>query len=147
MKGVDIEKICKLVYDLCKCVENGPHEVKKRTPDATTEKGTAPMDILHGDMKGPLSKGPSKYYLTFMDTFSGKHFAQPMPDATAASVKKGLIRLFSEQGYPRKIKFDNGRNFIDRSVKEFLKTRFIEVEYGCVDNPSGQTVERRFRDF
>ena len=141
-----LEEICKLVMENCSCMKNGPHQEKKRTANAKTEKGVKPMDILHGDMKGPM-KGNPKYLLTLKDTFSGYMMAEPMCSASATSVIAALTRIFTSQGVPRKIKFDNGTNFKAEDTQAFLRSRYVEIEYGCIENPCSNTVERSHRQW
>ena len=94
-------------------------------------------------MKGPYSaatNGP-KYYLTIKCTFSNKFWALPMCTANGDTVKKTLFQFFINNGHPRKIKFDQGTNFRDSKVQEFLRQRYIEIEYASIENPNSLLVE------
>ena len=65
-----------------------------------------------------------KYLLTCIDTLSKYAFTVPLKDKTGNSIVKAFRKIFRER-QPRKLRTDSGKEFLNRPVQTFLKTRNI----------------------
>ena len=89
------------------------------------------------DLIGPLNRtlDGSVYILTYVDLFSRWIEIRPLPDKTAESVLKGLDSIFSVRGPCINLTGDNGREFINKVVQNYLKDLGIHWNLICPYRP------------
>jgi transposase InsO family protein len=111
-----------------------------------------PLELLHMDLFGPvayLSIGGSKYGLIIVDDFSRftwKFFLQDKSE-TQETLKRFLRRAQNEfELKVKKIRSDNGSEFKNLQVEEFLEEEGIKHEFSAPYTPQQNgVVERKNR--
>ncbi|KMQ89069.1 integrase core domain protein [Lasius niger] len=100
---------------------------------AETKKDIQPGEIIHSDVCRPMSvesPGGSRYFVTFKDKASGfryVYFIKYKSDVTRFKEYKRLIA--NKFGRPIKVlRSDNGREYTNQELKEYLITRGICFE-------------------
>ena len=89
------------------------------------------------DLVGPMSKtlDGNCYILTYVDLFSRWIEIRPLPDKSAASVLKALDSIFAVRGPCINLTGDNGREFINHLVQDYLKDLGIYWNKICPYRP------------
>jgi hypothetical protein len=105
-----------------------------------------PMQSLSIDLIGPLPKSKEGYMhiLSVVDVFSKYVWLHPLRRATATPIIKFIEReIFLKHGVPSSILSDNGRQFISKEFKAFIKKYSIpKLFLNAVYSPQSNTVER-----
>src|SRR6187455_2270477 len=111
-----------------------------------------PLELLHMDLFGPvayLSIGGSKYGLVIVDDFSRFTWVFFLQDKseTQATLKRFLRRAQNEfELKVKKIRSDNGSEFKNLQVEEFLEEEGIKHEFSAPYTPQQNgVVERKNR--
>jgi transposase InsO family protein len=114
---------------MCEPCIMGKHH---RAPfESSTTKTTKRLELLHMDLSGPMpveSLGGSKYYATVLDDYSGLSIVRPIKRKTHAAefVKESIILLETQTGERvRKVRTDNGGEYINDYLGEFFKSKGI----------------------
>lgn len=108
-----------------------------------------PWKIIAADLMGdfPKSKAGFQYLIVFEDLFSRFIICVPIRKKTAASVKNALENIVCAQyGTPEIFLSDNGREFINETMKNFLTENSIFHEKTPAYHPQSNPVERVNRD-
>lgn len=93
--------------------------------------------IDYVDMIKPVEG--KRYLLVVCDRFSRWVDAVPTKREDAASVAKFLCRhYFPTWGIPLRISSDNGKAFVDKTIKLILQKLCIKQRLGCIYRPSSQ---------
>ena len=89
------------------------------------------------DLIGPMSKtlDGNCYILTYVDLFSRWIEIRPLPDKSASSVLKALDSIFSVRGPCINLTGDNGREFINSLVQNYLRDLGIYWNKICPYRP------------
>lgn len=82
-----------------------------------------------------------RYLLTIMDCFSRFALALPLKTKTGIEVAPTLEKAFTVMGTPHKLQTDNGGEFYNKHVKEFLKNSNVE-HFSTDQELKAQLVER-----
>ena len=86
-----------------------------------------------------------KYLLCVIDLFSKYAFVVPLKDKKGASVVKGFKRIVNESGRePNKIWVDQGSEFYNKTLKNWLKDEGIEM-YSTYNEGKSVVAERFVR--
>ena len=80
------------------------------------------------------------YILTCVDVFSRQGQAIPVKTKSAANMLKAFKILFKSK-HPSKLQTDEGKEFFNKTIKEFLKTKNI-FHYHTYGNTKASLVER-----
>jgi transposase InsO family protein len=113
---------------------------------------TAPNDVWSYDfLEGRTASGGSFRVLNVVDEFTrralGSHVARSVGSRDVAQV---LERLFERHGRPRRLRSDNGREFIAESLGDWLAVQGVQpvfIEYGSPwQNPFVERFNRTMRD-
>jgi transposase InsO family protein len=113
---------------------------------------TQPNDVWSYDfLEGKTASGASFRVLNVVDEFTrralGSHVARSVGSRDIVSV---LERLFERHGRPRRLRSDNGREFIAQSLGEWLAGQGVQpvfIEYGSPwQNPFVERFNRTMRD-
>jgi transposase InsO family protein len=108
-----------------------------------------PLELLHMDLFGPvayLSIGGSKYGLVIVDDFSRFTWVLFLQDKseTQGTLKRFLRRAQNEFDLKvKKIRSDNGSEFKNLQVKEFLEEEGIKHEFSALYTPQQNGVVER----
>ena len=97
------------------------------------------------DLVGPLTQtlDGNSYILTYVDLFSRWIEIRPLPDKSAESVLKGLDSIFSVRGPCINLTGDNGREFINKTVQNYLRDLGIFWNHICPYRPQSNGVCER----
>ena len=74
-----------------------------------------------------------RYLLTAIDIFSRKAFAIPLKTKSGPDVLHALKTLFSSYPYVKYIQADQGKEFFNKHVKDYLKEKNIKLFYTSSD--------------
>ena len=122
-----------------KCVQCCAIRTHRKPGVAKVKTTTAIHPWMWGacDLIGPLSQtlDGNVYILTYVDLFSRWIEIRPLPDKTAESVLKGLDSIFSVRGPCINLTGDNGREFINKVVQNYLKDLGIHWNLICPYRP------------
>lgn len=75
----------------------------------------------------------SRYLLTAIDVFSRKAYVQPLRNKNYKSVINALDKLFEKCPYPKYLQTDQGMEFLNAPVKNYLREREIKHFYTSSD--------------
>ena len=82
-----------------------------------------------------------RYLLTVVDVFSKYAWVKPLLDKTASSVKKAFIEIFKEGRKPANLQTDDGKEFHNKTVREFLKMQNVH-HFSTKGDTKASVVER-----
>lgn len=113
-----------------------------------TKRSSAPEE-LHGiispwpftqwgmDIAGPLptERAQCKYLLVAIDYFTKLIKAEALVVISAQKIQKFIWHLICRFGIPQRIITDNGRQFVERRLKDFLKEFGIKHVTSSVEHP------------
>ena len=104
---------------VCASVWSRPHLVNE--PIKTTT-AVHPWAWAQIDLIGPLPRtlDSNQYILTYVDQFSRWTELRALQDKTADNVVKALDDIFTVRGPPLNVQSDNGREFINETVQNYL---------------------------
>lgn len=137
VEGMYITFVDDFVYESCNLckITRKPHKVIMR------EQSTRPLELTHGDVCGPLpteSLNGSRYMFVLIDDFSGMYFTYFMKHKNEINEKLVLFKEKYENLLGVRIKrfiTDNGREFVNRELDEFLGRNGISHEKTVPYNP------------
>ncbi|KAM9916721.1 hypothetical protein OXX59_009799, partial [Metschnikowia pulcherrima] len=119
------------------CMLSKPTLVRPKQSDGLTEV-TQSFEILHVDLSGPFETprayDNTRYFLTIVDRYSRYVAAIPLKYKTEAAtelvkfMRQSFTNLKSSH-YPRQIRSDNGSEFVNDNVRNFLDYWGIEARY------------------
>ena len=91
---------------------------------------TFPFELLSVDLFGPLStsKEGFNYALVAVDAATRYCITRPLQSKTAEVVATALLLIFWEHGFPRAIRSDRGREFINQLLSELAHRADITLE-------------------
>jgi len=95
-------------------------------------RATKPLEIVHSDVCDPMkttSLGGARYFVTYIDDFSRKVWVYLLKSKGECLEKFKEFRALVETQLEYKIKVfwsDNGRGYISKGFKGFLKAHDIE---------------------
>ena len=129
------------------CTQGKMCQTRSRKPD---ERATAPLEFVHCDLAGPISpvaRDGFKYALCFVDDYSGinmVYFLKQKSDTLEATEK--FFADVAPYGKVKRIRSDNGGEFMNKEFKSLLRTKGIKHETSCPYSPhQNGSVERQFR--
>lgn len=126
------------------------HQAKRHYPPPTAMPIAEDMgDIVAVDLTGPfpVSKDGNRYIISLIDHATGFVEAAAIPNKTAECVYKFLQRDYvSRYGPPKVIIMDNGKEFDNKLVREYLKGMGVEIRHTTPYHPqSNGRCERSHR--
>ena len=119
-----------------KCCQIRTHR-KQKTESVKPTTSIHPWAWGACDLIGPLGKSldGNVYILTYVDLFSRWIEIRPLPDKSASSVLKALDSIFAVRGPCINLTGDNGREFINSLVQNYLKDLGIYWNKICPYRP------------
>ena len=133
------------------CIEGKHH----RQPfNARGQRAERVLELVHSDLCGPMetaSIGGRRYFLTFIDDASRKTVVYFLKSKTEVLESFQDFKAFAENQTGERIKrirTDNGREYVNREMKEFLRKSGIHHEMTAPYNPEQNGLaERRNRTY
>jgi hypothetical protein len=115
---------------------NAPFPLKSPT------KTTAPMELIHTDLMGPLeeSVGGNKYALTILDDFTGYSVTKMLPSKSSKLVyshlRETITKLEVISNHNAKVlRSDNGTEFVNEELANWLAFRGIDHQKSTAYSP------------
>lgn len=107
---------------------------------------TQPWEVVSMDLMGPFvrsTKG-NDHLLVITDYFSKYPILMPLRNAKANKIVEVVEnKLFLEQGIPKTVIVDNGKQFVSKNFKQLLKSYDVpNIMYNCVYHPQNNPTER-----
>ncbi|MCW0217076.1 MAG: DDE-type integrase/transposase/recombinase, partial [Prosthecobacter sp.] len=120
---------CQSVADRCEaCMKE---DVSKRGfhPLALLER-TFPFELVSADLFGPMPMSDKgyNYALILVDAASRYCIARALQSKTAEDVAAAMLSIFWEHGFPKCLRSDRGREFVNQIVSELASRAEIVVE-------------------
>lgn len=98
------------------------------------------VDIL----EVPVSTSNNRYILVLQDYYTKWAEAIPLPNQTASTITKEIIKVFTTYGIPEILHSDQGRNFESALFQETLKAFGVQKSRTMVYHPEGDGMVERF---
>lgn len=121
-----------------------PSEVRSQPDKATVQSSSPPaskpFELVHLD----LLTIQSEKFLTIVDAFSKYAQAYHLRDGTAVSVVQALLRFCTHHGIPITIVTDNGTEFTNQLVAEFVRMHKIQHHRVAPHAPNENGIVERF---
>uniref|UniRef100_A0ABD2WYB9 RNA-directed DNA polymerase n=1 Tax=Trichogramma kaykai TaxID=54128 RepID=A0ABD2WYB9_9HYME len=111
---------------------------------------TQPWEMVAADITGPFprSSAGNRYLLIFMDMFTRYVESIPIQKANGAMISQRLYsRIFMRFGVPDVLLTDNGTEFCNDLMTEFLEKSGVKQFLICPYNPRANPVERINRTY
>ena len=124
--------------DICQKSKYDRHPLKLELNLVPTAK--RPFEIIHLDS---LAMENQKF-LTIVDSFSKFAQAYPLKSLQPTEIVDKLLEYFSLNNIPKLIISDNGGEFKNNLLQEFLKLHKIDIRFTCPQNPSSNGIVERF---
>ena len=121
------------------------HQPKTRTGKVHTTTADHPLSHANVDLVGPMPRTLSGnvYILTFIDLFTRYLEFRALPSKTAESVLVALNSIFEIRGPPIRIQFDNGREFRNELIGQFLESLGISPTFSTPYKPDSNAHAER----
>ncbi|UYV67194.1 hypothetical protein LAZ67_4004302 [Cordylochernes scorpioides] len=116
------------------CVSCNKGKITKAEGSPSLGETTArPLERIHVDMYGPLTPtiGGRKYMLTIVDQYTRRYFIEILhsKDEATSNIENFIKRREKETGMKvKKLRSDNGGEFINTEMKNFLESKGIKHE-------------------
>jgi transposase InsO family protein len=115
------------------------------------KKAFRPLKSIYSDAPGDhwaidfgtlnvTSKQGSNYILVMVDVFSRFCIARPIPDKSAVTVARELIKVFCDFGFPKVFQSDNGAEFVNQVVNNVVQESKIDHRLVLPYNPRANGV-------
>ena len=118
--------------------------------NTTRERATRPLELVHIDVGGPISPETydgKRYYLLILDDYThlAKTFLMKHNSKSADFIKQYLTESENKLGLKAaKIRCDIGGEFLSIDLKDWCKTKMIQLDYSIV--PCDSDVPALFPD-
>ena len=114
----------------CQKMSHIKHHIQM-SPFTTASYG--PMDTVNIDTIGPLPRDENgnKYVIVIIDAFSRWCMLIPTVDATAKSAAQALIQWMGFFGIPSNVVSDNGSQYANKLIAEFLSE--LQIEHSLIN--------------
>ncbi|XP_022638464.1 uncharacterized protein LOC111241956 [Vigna radiata var. radiata] len=132
-----IEQDCKEFIQKCISCQSHGHDTRIPLSELMGIISPWPFAQWGMDIVGPLplAKGQCKYLLVAIDYFTKWIEAEALATISARKVQSFIWHLICRFGISQKIITDNGQQFIDRTLEDFLKGLDIKHVTSSVDHP------------
>ena len=138
------EKISSVLKNCLFCSQNKPDKQKVLAKNLTSTP-RHPWSEISLDLYGPLplsSKG-NKLILVICCLYSRYVILKALPSKHAIGIVKALDECFSEFGLPLNVLTDNGSEFENFELREYLKNLHIHKQKICPYRPTSNSVIER----
>lgn len=134
------ESIQKFINNCELCVKTKYDRNPIKVQYNVTPTPSRPLETLHADT---VTLEKSKF-LTIIDPFSKFAQAYPLKSSNSISVVDALLKHFSHYGVPNKLIMDNGPEFQNALVREFLLLHKICAHFTSSQHPESNSPVERF---
>jgi transposase InsO family protein len=119
-------------------------------PAEASTRAEKPGELTYSDLWGPartMSIGGSRYFMSFTDDYSRKCSVVFLRDKSEATEKMQEYITYLERKLemtPKAIRVDNGKEFINKVLKKWCRTKGIDLQTTAPYSPSQNGVAERF---
>lgn len=124
--------------NICRCAKYDRNPIRPQF--RIVPPPTQPFELAHADV---LTLDHDKY-LTIIDSFSKYAQAYLLPDCTAPNILKALLTYSTHYGFPLNLTTDQGTEFNNQVVSEFLRLHKIEHHMTSAYTPNENGIIERF---
>ena len=93
---------------------------------------------------GTTSINGNNYVLVVVDYFSRYTILRALTDKSSETVAKALLSIFCNYGFPRKLTSDNGSEFVNAVMTQFVKMSGIDRRLSLPYTPTGNSVAESY---
>lgn len=134
------ETIAKYI-STCNTCSSAKYDRNPLRPEFTVvPPASKPFQVAHADV---LTIEQEKY-LTIIDSFSKYAQAYYIPDCSGPSIIKALLRFSTHHGFPLSLTTDQGTEFVNQVVSEFLQLHNVEHKTTMPYAPNQNGLIERF---
>ncbi|XP_017411652.2 uncharacterized protein LOC108323671 [Vigna angularis] len=132
-----LDRDCEIFVKKCISCQAHGHDIRAPPEDLHNIVSPWPFAQWGLDIVGPLpiAKAQNKFLLVAVDYFTKWIEAEPLSVISAQRVQKFIWRLICRFGHPQKIITDNGRQFIERKLEDYLNSLGIKHVTSSVEHP------------
>lgn len=131
----------KLLRSTCNTCSSAKYDRNPLRPEFTVvPPASKPFQVAHADV---LTIEQEKY-LTIIDSFSKYAQAYYIPDCSGPSIIKALLRFSTHHGFPLSLTTDQGTEFVNQVVSEFLQLHNVEHKTTMPYAPNQNGLIERF---
>ena len=141
----NLDHLLRLYAKSCEKCMSVFHQPNTKSGTVHTTTSDHPLSHANVDLVGPLPRSLSGnvYILTFIDLFTRYIEFRALPSKTAESVVEALNSIFCVRGPPLRIQFDNGREFRNELVGQFLESLGISPTFSTPYKPDSNAHAER----
>ena len=136
----DIDQYCKE----CSVCQSSKPPSPQKAPLISMPIGRPWQMVAVDILEVPLSCSKNRYLLVIQDYFSKWADAIPLPNQTADSITKELVKVFATYGMPDILHSDQGRNFESSILRQTLEAFGIKKSRTTAYHPQGDGMVERF---
>jgi transposase InsO family protein len=123
--------------NMVKYIRN-PHQA----PQLVTTTPDMPFEEIHGD----VFKFEKESYVTLIDAFSKFAVVKHIENKSADEVLNAILDFMGVCGVPKRIVFDNGREFNNEKLKKQMEELDVEVHFSTVGHSRSQGLVERLHN-
>jgi transposase InsO family protein len=148
VKGLTIDDPTQPFQQCEPCIQAKQH--RQSFPKEAEHRSEQPGELTYSDVWGPArvaSIGGSKYYISFTDDHSRRCTPLFMKNKHEAfdKIKEYITHVERKFGTaPKYLRVDNGKELISQKVKDWLKSKGIELQNSAPYSPEQMGVAERF---
>ena len=148
VKGLTIDDPTQSFQQCEPCIQAKQH--RQSFPKEAEHRSEQPGELTYSDVWGPArvaSIGGSKYYISFTDDHSRRCTPLFMKNKHEAfdKIKEYITHVERKFGNaPKYLRVDNGKELISQKVKDWLKSKGIELQNSAPYSPEQMGVAERF---
>jgi transposase InsO family protein len=111
-----------------------PHETSSR-----------PFEIIHFDLKNltRTTRQQNKYLLVAVDAFSKYPFIEALPDSTASTCAKALVKIVASTGVPRLVISDRASYWTSETMRILMEFSQVKHRMASSLNPQSNGAAER----
>jgi transposase InsO family protein len=134
------QDIQRVINDCEACQAHGIYRVGYHPPRSVLPDGVFDHICIDlGDFNTTSSRG-NNFMLVVVDYFSRFTILRALPDKSSYSVAKELLHICCQFGFPRIITHDNGMEFVNEVVKQFIQMSGMDRRLSLPYTPTGNSV-------
>ena len=148
--GANVTLLCKEVVEECTSCQENEREAQAHKPmksiRALVRQERYQIDLADiGKGKEALMRGHNcRYVLTSVDSFSKRAKVWKLKNKEAKKIARCLKRYFKEEGTPRILQSDNGKEFNNHMLDALIQELRIKAVHGAPLKPQTQGQIERF---
>ncbi|XP_053598028.1 retrovirus-related Pol polyprotein from transposon 297 [Microplitis demolitor] len=130
--------------EACEVCKQAKYKQSSSKAPMQTRQPIRPWAIVAADVTGPFTRSRKghQYILVIQDLYTRFIELYPLRRHTGAAVLEAFKRTFSLRSYPLFLVTDNGREFVNETVQDYLKSVGVKFTPLAVAHPQANPVER-----